>query len=117
MDQLTPAKLEMELRKCLTGPGTVLRITELNGATLAWCEPEDYPAPIVVDPFRGGLIASAVHELLHIARKTELSRWGGLEEPIVLSLEADLMARINSSPSRVRWWRRAIAAKLDKGGE
>jgi len=114
---LTAARLEHELRKCLVGPGVVLRTAELNGQTLAWCEPNDYPSPVVLDPFRGGLIESTVHELLHIARAKDLARWGGLEEGIVISLEQELMARINHSPARVRWWRGAIAAKLDKGGE
>jgi len=113
----TVETLERVLREGLVGRGTTLRTGELNGTTQAYCDTNEYPTPIVVDPFRGGYIASTVHELIHIKRRRQLGTWGRLEEALVIALEMETMALIDRDSERVKWWRAAIIEKLAKGGE
>lgn len=110
----TPKMMERDLRLVLQKPTTTLRTTELNGLTMAWVDFEGKYVEVVLDPMRGGLIASVVHELIHAAYPKHLSVWGSNEECLVIALELQQMALIDTDDKRVRWWRRAINAKLDK---
>ena len=109
--------VERQLRKALLAGTTRLVQTRLDGGTLAWVEYHGKRFHVAVDPMRGGLIESVVHELIHAVYAEELSVWGELEEAIVLAVEREVMAAINDSRRRVRWWRDAIARKLVKEGK
>ena len=113
----TLASMEKSLRAALESDRTVVHWRTLNGDTLAWVEYEGRQVEVAVDPMRGGLIECVVHELLHAVYRLELSRWGVFEECIVLALEREIMATINASPRRVKWWREAIAEKLEPQGD
>ena len=113
----TLASMEKQLRESLLSPRTALRSERLNGDTLAWVEYEGRAIEVAVDAMRGGLIECVVHELLHAVYRTELARWGVFEEAIVLAVESEMMARINANPARVKWWRNAIAKKLQSEGD
>jgi hypothetical protein len=113
----TMASMEKSLRAALTSKSTVLRSRQLNGDTLAWVEYEGRTVEVAVDAMRGGLIECVVHELLHAVYVDELARWGVFEECIVLAVERELMGRINRSPASVKWWRNAIAKKLQPEGD
>jgi hypothetical protein len=106
--------MERDLRQMLLKPTTTLRTTELNGTTLAWVDYEGKEVEVVLDPMRGGLIESLVHELIHAVYAKQLRIWGRNEECIVCALEVEQMHLVNNDESRVRWWRDAINAKLDK---
>jgi len=109
----SPALMEKQLRAALVRPGTRLRVSELNGDTLAWIEYEGQRYDVTLDPFRGGLIECTIHELIHAVYKNDLRVWGKLEETIVLAVEKPVVERVNIDPTRVRWWRANISAKLD----
>ena len=109
----TPKLMERELRRTLRRPDTRLRTTELNGTTLAWVDYDGRVVEVVLDPMRGGLIESLVHELIHAVYAKPLRVWGRNEECLVSALEQEQMQLINNDEARVRWWRRAIGQKLD----
>lgn len=105
--------MERDLKATLLRPTTTLRTTELNGLTMAWVDYEGKYVEVVLDPMRGGLIASVVHELIHATYPRQLKVWGRNEECIVVALELQQMNLIDTDESRVRWWRKAINEKLD----
>lgn len=109
--------VERRLRKALLDRNTRLWSRKLDGETLAWVEYAGKAVEVVVDPMRGGLIECVVHELLHAVYAKELARWGDLEECIVVAVEKEVMAVVNNSTRRVRWWRDAITRKLGKEAE
>jgi len=109
--------MEKSLRDALVARSTVLHRHELNGDTLAWVEYEGKRFEVALDEYRGGLIECVIHELLHAVYVHELARWGWVEEDIVLAVERAVMARINRNPTRVKWWRNAIAKKLQSEGD
>ena len=108
----TPVRLERELRRRLSNPKTILRITTLKNETQAWCDWDGEHLEIVLDPYRCGYIEGTVHEVIHKCRAKHLLSWGTLEEDVALAAEARVMNLINTDPKRVRWWREAIAEKL-----
>jgi len=112
----TAASRERDLRDGLRRATTTVEQKTLTGKTLAYVNDEG-PINIVIDPARGGLIESVVHELVHRVWARPLRMWGDAEETLVIALEQDVMYHINAKPSRVRWWRQAIAKKLAQGAE
>lgn len=67
---------------------------------------------ITIDIHQDGAIRLVVHELVHFHLYEELTRWGNLEETIVLGLENDLTELIESDPAQLMRWRLAIQKKL-----
>jgi hypothetical protein len=106
--------IERDLRRTMLRPETTLRVTELNHTVLAWVDYEGRRIEVVLDPMRGGLIASVVHELIHATYARDLSKWGKNEESIVVALEQDTMSLVDNNQLMVRWWRNAISRKLDQ---
>lgn len=113
----TLASMDRDLRSCLTSRKTVLMAKKLRGQTLAYVDYDGPTIDITVDPMRGGLIASVVHELIHAVYRRQLAAWGHFEEVIVVALEQSVMAHIDAKPERVKWWRDAIARKLSTEGD
>lgn len=105
--------MERDLRKMLLRPTTTLRTTELNGVTMAWVDYDGKTVEVVLDPMRGGIIESVIHELIHAVYVKHLRVWGRNEEAIVVALEVEQMQLVNTDMARVRWWRAAINEKLD----
>lgn len=113
----TPTLMERELRRALMRPDTRLRTTQLSKEVLAWVDYNGRHVEVTLDPMRGGLIECVVHELIHAVYAKPLKAWGRFEEPIVVALEGEMMGFINTDERKVRWWREAIARKLDKEDE
>lgn len=107
--------MEAGLRRYFRQRRVTVRTDELNDDVLAWVDWDGREVEIVLDPYRGGYIESTVHELMHSVYRRALKAWGALEETLVQGLEAEVMALINHDAERVKWWREAIARKLDQG--
>jgi len=105
MKTLTLHRMETKLFKSLDR--TVIKLKPLQNA-YAKINVARNPAPMTVDPFRGGLLEKVVHELIHLAYREELSRWGVFEEPIVRQLESVMADYINMSPKRTAKWRKRL---------
>jgi hypothetical protein len=105
--------VERDIKKLLRRPTTRLRVTELKSYVLAWVDYNGREVEVVLDPMRGGLIESVVHELIHARYPVELAKFGKFEEPFVVVMEQGVMELVNNDEARVAWWRAAINAKLD----
>lgn len=112
----TPASIEKELRKIAKSVQVEFRVADLTGndasAMLVWGQ-NGLPDLVMLDPYLGGLIEGAVHELLHINQRHEMKSLGReLEEAHIEGFEDRIVRYVNQSKSRVRWWRRTIEKRL-----
>ena len=113
----TPASIEMELRKLARSPKVEFRIADLTGhgatAMLFWKGEGVENDTVVLDPYLGGLIEGAIHELLHIHQKRATSALGReLEEALIEGFEDRIVRYVNRSNRRIKWWRNAISKRL-----
>lgn len=103
--------MEHALRRTLT-TSVVLRAGKLRDAAARVDFNPQPPHDIVVDPHQSSLLEGVIHELIHVAYRSDLERWGYLEEPIVMALEDQMVRHINRNPKRAEWWRARIAERL-----
>lgn len=56
------------------------------------------------------MVATYLHELIHVAFPTELSFWGEFEESFIATLEKALYEYACAKPSRLKWWVKRLGA-------
>jgi hypothetical protein len=111
--RLTVARVERELRSAIEAGDVYIRQQPLKGS-VAQVDIANKPHRILLDPLRGALLDSLVHEVIHVVFLDRLLPWGALEEPIVEAIEEQVVRYINRSKTRVAWWRRVIDEALEQ---
>ena len=110
--RLTEAAVEKRLREAVRGGHVVIRQRPLRAA-VAQVDVNNHPHLILLDPLRGALMDSLIHELVHVVYLREVEMWGQLEEAVVEAIEEGIVRYINRSRGRVEWWRKQIDAALE----
>lgn len=112
----TPATVEAALRKLAKSERIEFRMADLTGngctAMLVWGQ-NGLPDLVLLDPYLGGLIESAIHELLHIHQRQPTEGLGKeLEEAHMEAFEDRVVRYVNRNAKRIQWWRKTIAKRL-----
>lgn len=113
----TIADLERKLRHALLDRVAAIhtRASWKQAAGIEWEGEGRRVGLLWVEPYQRGVGWAVVHELTHYVMRFEAEKWGELEEPQIEGLANAVWRRIEATPARYHWWRKAIAAKL-KGG-
>lgn len=113
----TLASLERHLRAALRDRVRSVRIVASwkQAAHIEWEGDGEKVGDLWVEPFQRGIGWAVVHELTHYVMRHVYERQGELEEPQTEGLATAVWKRIEDSPRRYWWWRKAVRDKL-KGG-
>jgi hypothetical protein len=119
MKKWTRARLKKRLKELIQTPDLVIYQRPLIGsvATSTWNRRQkELAITIFADSHQDGLVASVVHELIHIALEREMEPFTDqVEEWLVTGVEEKLYKHIHDSVSQMAWWRKHIEARI-KGG-
>lgn len=113
MARLTLARLEQILRERLAS-GVELKLQPLFGPADGFTYPRIRPQPIILDPFRVGILDGLVHELMHGCFDDRLGKWGDLEETMTAAAERELSIYILTNPKRRERWRKLTEEVIDR---